>query len=378
MNSLFVTCSQGIEDLLCQELIELGVRGVKPNFKGVYVDEWTMKDVYSINYCSRLAGRVLLPLARFRCRDKKFLYRGASEVNWLKYIPRGKTFAIDANVNHPELRNSLFAAQVVKDAICDQFREKYGDRPDVDTRNPDVQLNLFVHHDLAVLSIDTSGTSLHKRGYRQESVQAPLQEGLAAALLRLAQYRGEENLCDPCCGSGTILIEAALIATHTPPGFLRRQWGFMYLPEFSQEEWLKVKAGADQKRISLPSGKFFGCDISGEAVRICKNTLRAAGFAQNIQIEQADFRTVDLPFSPNFVMTNPPHGLRLGEQESLRTLYRSLGDFLKRQTSKPARGFVFTGNLELAKEIGLSPKRRHVINNSGVDSRLLEYDLYIK
>lgn len=150
----------------------------------------------------------------------------------------------------------------------------------------------------------------------------------------------------------------------------------MHLPEYSQIQWLKVKNSADQKRIPLAQGKFFGCDTHFQAIKICKEALRAAGFAQEIVIQKADFQDADLPFSPNFVISNPPHGLRLGELNQLRPMYRALGDFLKRKTNKPARGFIFTGNLELAKEVGLSAKRRHVINNSGVDSRLLEYDLY--
>lgn len=378
MKNLFVTCAQGLEEILCQELAELGIPNAKPGFRGVYVDDPKgMDEIYLINYCSRIAGRVLMPLTTFRCRDRKSLYQGSSDIDWFRYIPRGKTISIDANVDHQELRNSLFAAQVVKDAICDQFRERGVDRPSIDTRNPDVQLNLFVHRERAILSYDTSRVPLHKRGYRQESVQAPLQESLAAALLRFAEYKGDEFICDPCCGSGTLLIEAAMIATHTPPGFLRTQWGFMYLPEFDQLAWLKVKASADKKRIPLTPGRFFGCDKSDEAVRISKNALRAAGFGQTVQIQKNDFRDAILPFSPNFVIANPPHGLRIGEVDQLKPLYRALGDFLKRQTTKPAKGFIFMANNELVKEVGLCAKRRHVINNSGVDSRLLEYDLYV-
>jgi putative N6-adenine-specific DNA methylase len=376
VNSLFVTCGQGLEPILLQELAELGIINTKVGFRGVYVEEGMLEDVYRINYSSRIAGRVLLPLKRFPCRNRQALYNGSAEIDWLNYIPRDKTFAIDANVKHPELRNSLYAAQVVKDAICDQFREKYGDRPSVDTQDPDIQLNLYVQFNTAILSFDTSRIPLHKRGYRQESVQAPIQESLAAALLRLAQYCGDEYFCDPCCGSGTLLIEAALIATHTPPGFLRTKWGFNYLPEFSQSEWLKIKTEADEKRIPLQPGKFFGSDIQSQAVRACKINLRAAGLGQSIAVSQGDFRDLTLPFPPNFVMTNPPHGLRLGETNQLKTLYRALGDFLKRNTQKPAKGYIFTGNMELTKEVGLSAKRKHVVNNNGVESRLLEYDLY--
>jgi putative N6-adenine-specific DNA methylase len=376
MIELFVTCAQGLEELLLEEIQALGFDKVKTGFRGVTVEVEGLQAVYRLNYCSRIASRVLYPLTKFNCYNAKSLYKEASEIDWLQYIPRGKTFAIDANVTHKQLRNSLFAAQVVKDAICDQFRAKTGARPNVEPKDPDVQLNLFIREPYAILSFDTSGVPLHKRGYRLEGVEAPLQENLAAALLKIGEYKEEELLCDPCCGSGTLLIEAALMATHTPPGYLRNQWGFMFLPEFVQQEWLKVKVEADKGRKSLKAGHIFGCDINKNAVRVTKTNLRAAGFAQAIDVVQYDFRDYEPPVPPTLVFTNPPHGRRLDDEESLKPLYRSLGDFLKRKTAKPARGFVFVGSLELSKEVGLSPKRRHVLTNAGLESRLLEFDLY--
>lgn len=374
--SLFVSCSQGIEPFLAEELEELGLKNIRTGYRGVYVDDCAHRDIYRINYCSRLAGRVLLPLTRFRCYDRQSLYRGASEINWIDYIPAGCSFAIDANVNHPELRNSLFAAQVVKDAICDQFREKTGQRPSVNPSQPDVQLNLFIQQFQATLSVDTSGVPLYKRGYRQESVEAPVQETLAAAMLRIGGYQKGDIFIDPCCGSGTFLIEAALIASSTPPGYLRSQWGFMRLPSFDMTEWLRIKLEADSKRTTLDQGHFFGVDISKNAARACKVNLRAAGFHQHVEVAQSDFRDYEPTVLPNFVMTNPPHGHRLGEEEQLIPLYRALGDFLKHKTGRPAKGFVFTGSLELSKQIGLASKRRYVLNNGGIECRLLEFDLY--
>lgn len=376
MEEIFVTCSQELEPLLLEELAGLGFEKLRKGFRGVYMEEATLADIYRINYCSRLASRVLLPLKRFRCYNAKSLYKDIYSIDWGPYIPEGKTFAIDANVTHNQLRNSLFASQVVKDAICDQFREKTGKRPNVNPANPDIQLNLFIREPLATISFDTSGTPLHKRGYRMDAVEAPMQETLAAALLTIAKYQETEILCDPCCGSGTLLIEAALMASHTPPGYLRQTWGFMRLPEFSQKEWLKVRMEADKNRKALPPGHLFGCDVNKNAVRISKTNLRAAGFHQTVEIVQSDFREYEPPVQPTLVCTNPPHGKRLDEAENLKPLYRALGDFLKRKTAKPSRGFIFTGNLDLAKEVGLSPKRRYVIYNSGIESRLLEFDLY--
>jgi putative N6-adenine-specific DNA methylase len=375
--NIFVTCSEGTEPLLIEELRQMGYAHAQEGFRGVYVEEASEDAIYKINYCSRLAIRVLLPLVKFRCFDQKSLYKNAYAFDWRPYFQPNSTFAIDANVHHRSLRNSLFAAQVVKDAICDQFRSRTGGRPSISIQNPDVQLNLFIHDEKGVISLDTSGTPLHKRGYRQEKGEAPLQETLAAALLALAKYQGTEIVFDPCCGSGTILIEAALIASQTPPGYLRQRWGFMQLPEFSMEKWLKVKAEADSQRKPLLPGHFFGCDNNKEMVRISKVNLRAAGFHRDIDIVHADFREYDPPTLPNFVISNPPHGLRLEtDSDVLAKLYRSLGELLKSKSTKPGRGFVFTGNLQLAKEIGLNPKQRHVIHNNGVESRFLEFDIY--
>jgi putative N6-adenine-specific DNA methylase len=375
-NDLFVTCAQGLEPLLEQELNEMGFTQITLGYRGVYVAYTSPEQIYRINYCSRIAGRVLLPLARFRCRDRSALTKGLASIDWLRYIPNNKTFAIDANVSHKELRNSLFAAQLMKDCICDQFRERTGSRPNVDLKDPDVQLNLFIHNELAVVSYDTSRTPLYKRGYRQESVEAPMQESLAAALLKLAKYQGTEVVCDPLCGSGTLLIEAALIATRTAPGYLRQKWGFMLLPNFSQTEWLKVKNEADSQRIPLPKNLLFGADINKSAVHTCKINIRAAGFHQSIEVTQSDFRDYIPPVKPTLLISNPPYGQRLDDVEHLKPLYRSLGDFMKHQMEKPSRGFIFTGNLELTKEVGLAAKRRYVVENSGIDCRLLEYDLY--
>lgn len=373
---LFVTCAQCLEPLLVEELGQLGFTYVEAGFRGVHVKNVNIDAVYKINYLSRIAGRVLMPLASFRCYEAKSLYGGIIKVDWLRYIARGKTFAIDANVSHPQLRNSLFAAQVAKDAICDQLRDRIGTRPDIDVKDPDVQLNLYIHDQWAIMSVDTSGKPLSRRGYRLETVEAPIQETLAAALLMLAKYQGNEILCDPCCGSGTILIEAALMASHTPPGYLRKQWGFFSLPEFSSADWLKVKNEADAKKIDFPKQQLFGCDVNKQAVYATKVNARATGLHQQIEVVNCDFREFTPPVEPNLVVTNPPHGRRLEDEETLSPLYRSLGDFLKRKTTKPAKGFVFTGSPMLSKEVGLAAKRRHVLDNSGVESRLLEYDLF--
>lgn len=375
MLPLFVTCGQGLEPFLAEELTDLGFVNLRQGYRGISL-EGDLLGVYKINYCSRIASRVLLPLKEFKCFNAKTLYSDIRALDWSPYIPHGKTFAIDANVSHPRLRNSLYAAQVVKDAICDQFREATGDRPSVRPKDPDVQLNLFIRNEEGMIYFDTSGAPLTKRGYRIEAVEAPIHETLAAALLRLAQFQDTDFLCDPCCGSGTFLIEAALIASQTPPGYLRTRWGFMGLPAFDNTSWLKVKNDADAKRRELKSGHFMGCDLNRNAIRIAKTNIKAAGFQFANDLVVSDFRNYTPPTPPTLIITNPPHGRRLEDEASLVPLYRALGDFLKKQGAKPARGFIFTGSLPLAKEVGLAPKQRHVFDNSGIESRFLEFDLF--
>lgn len=374
---LYVTCPQGLEILLATELGSLGFTDTTTSYCGVYVNRVNFDAIYRINYSSRLASRVLLPIKKFRCRDAKSLYNDLKTIDWTLYFKRGKTFAIDANVSHPNIRNSLYAAQVAKDAICDQIREKEEWRPSVNVKDPAIQLNLFVSQGSAVISYDTSGQPLHKRGYRLETVEAPLQETLAAAMLKMAEYQGTEVFCDPCCGSGTIVIEAAMVASKTPPGFFRQQWGFMGHPDYSPEVWKEIKLAADAAIIPLQKNMFFCADVNKQAVHATKVNLRSTGFLPYIEIELSDIQAYHPRELPNFVMVNPPYGKRLDENVShLKSLYRELGDFMKRETKKPARGFLLTSSQELSKEIGLAAKRRHVLNNGGLDSRLLEYDLY--
>lgn len=374
--TLFVTCSLGLEGILLRELTELGIHQPIASYCGVEVPEATMNDVYRINYSSRIASRVLIQLKTFRCRNQRDLYQNTFDIDWYPFIKPRKTMAIDANVTSRELRNSLFAAQVMKDAICDQLREQTGDRPSIDTKEPDVQLNLFIHGERGVISFDSSGVPLHKRGYRVESTEAPLQECLAAAILRIANYSDQEVLYDPCCGSGTFLIEAAMMATQTPPGFLRNKWGFFRFPHYNQQDWIKVRAEVDSLRRPLAPNIIFGTDVNKNSYRVSKINLRAAGFHQAVQVVHSDFREYTPTIPPTLVVTNPPHGTRLDSVDQLIPLYRSLGDFLKRETARPAKGFIFSGSLELSKEVGLKATQRHVLYNGGIESRLLEYDLY--
>ena len=226
---LFISCADHLEPLLTEELKTLGLVDLKLGFRGIYAPN-TLENIYKINYLSRLATRVLLPLAQFPCPDTDTLYNETKKIPWLDYLDETKTIAIDANINHPQIRHSLYGAQLVKDAICDLIREKKGARSSVDVKNPDLQLNIFIQKNRATLSLDTSGAPLYKRGWKEGNVEAGLPETLAAAILMRANYSQREILCDPFCGSGTFLIEAACMATQTPAVTFERNGDFSICP----------------------------------------------------------------------------------------------------------------------------------------------------
>ncbi len=354
---IFVTCPRGFEELLLEELSLLGLEG-RVGVSGVYLPR-DMRTVYLVNYCSRLAIRVLWPIHRFRCPDKEALYRGAREIDWTEILDLNKTFALDANVVHPNLRNSLFAALVVKDAICDSLTDVFGARPNVETKNPDVQLNLYIFGGYATLSLDTSGAPLYKRGWREETGDAPLQEALASTILFLTNYSSDEILCDPFCGSGTFLMEAAMMATHTPAGFFRNTWGFMHHPRFSAEEFAAIKETADAQRVPLSEGKLFGADKDPESVAMCKKHLAKLGCAEAADIQRKGIGSYN-PFpAPTLLITNPPYGKRL--HTSLE-YFRALGAM----AGKCKRSFVLAPDKSFIKATERPVKTEYPLLNGGL------------
>jgi putative N6-adenine-specific DNA methylase len=327
----FVVCASHLEDLLAEELRELGIKKVRKGFRGLYVP-CDMEIIYRVNYHSRIAMRLLWPLAKFPCRDAKTLYGAAREIDWSLYLDPNKTFAIDANVHHPLLKSSLYASQVLKDALCDQLRERFQRRPSVSLLSPDVQLNLFIEKGWATISFDTSGDPLYRRGYRSSTspTEAPIQESLAAAILLYAGYSSKEILCDPFCGSGTFLIEAALIATQTPPGFFRKRWGFESLPHFSKQRWLAVKEEAHRRMIPLQPHSIFGADKGLATSTTCRHSLEAAGFEKLIPVTSQAIEHFAPPSPPTLIVCNPPYGKRVPLSPQL---YSSLGRFAKERGS---------------------------------------------
>jgi putative N6-adenine-specific DNA methylase len=362
----FVSCAGALEELLVAELKELGLRGVEQGFRGVYLPK-NMEAMYTVNYASRIATRVLWPLLIFPCPDRDALYKAVRSIDWSQYLDVLDTFSIDANVTpHPTIKNSHFAALVIKDAICDQQRDRFGKRSSIDLVHPNLQLNLFLHRGKATLYVDTSGQPLFKRGYRIAGGAAPLQESLAAAVLQVARYNPDEDiLVDPFTGSGTILVEAAMIATRTAPGFYRKRWGFERLPEYVEENWKTCKKSFDDQRIPLAPGKIMGADRDASMVELARNHLETTGFSQTIDIMTRPIAKFRPPISPTLAIMNPPYGERI-ERET--ALYEEISQFLS-GTSPRAAYFLVPAKLKTS----IPCRRVFSCLNGGLEVDLLEH-----
>jgi putative N6-adenine-specific DNA methylase len=355
------------------ELKELGATNIKRGYLGFYfcADPDT---VYNIVYKTRIFSRILAPLLAFDCHSEKYLYKTAQNIDWTDFLTLTKTFAISANVAKSNIRNSQYAGQLLKDAIVDQFRDKTTKRPDVDTRFPDLLLNLYIHENKARISVDLGGGSLHKRGYRTESVEAPMQETLAATILQLSGWNGERPLYDPFCGSGTLLCEAFMKAGNIPAAYLRRKFGFLRLPDFDATVWNQIKTKANNETVEVPEDLIKGSDISADAikaVRVNRNELPELG---TIKVRRADFHDLE-GFSNTTIVTNPPYGIRLGNTEQVADLLKEFGDFLK-QKCTGSSAFVYYGDKTLAKKLGLKPEWKHPLTAGGLDGVLCKYELY--
>lgn len=367
MELLFISCGTNLEDLLFKELESLGIQGLKKGFRGIFAPK-TLSNMYRINFFSYLATRVLWPLMQFHTKDREDLYRKVARFPWDHWIAPNQTFAIDANVHHKDFKNSLFAAQVAKDAICDVIRKAKGERPSIDTYNPDIQLNLFLNEKTTLFSFDTSGVPLFKRGYKEETVEAPIQESLAAALLTLAGYTGNEILCDPFCGSGTIVIEALMKQHHLPSGAFRKEFGFLKMPIHDAELFASIKKEAKKEKIEkLPL--ILANDKDIQAIHITKKNVQSTHLASSILYSSKDIAGYFPDPKPNLIITNPPYGLRLSLQESL---YHHFAEFLKNRCAKGARAFLLSTNPELLEKASLKILSSQKLNNGGVDVDFVE------
>ncbi len=370
---LVATCSRGLEEVLGDELRQLGLGGVSPG-RGFVGFTGGLREVYDANLRLRTAARVVVPVARGQIRNRDQLYDLASTVAWNEVIARGQTMAVDVAGRSRSFRNTAFTAQVVKDAVVDRLRERQGWRPSVDRSEPDIRVHLHLSDGVTTLSLDSTGEQLSHRGYRPRGGPAPLAENLAAGVLLLAGYDGSEPLLDPLCGTGTFAVEAALIATRTPPG-LRREFAFERWSMHDRQLFEEATRRAGHERRDAPA-PIAAADRDERAVAATRRNLKAAWMERWVEVERRDALALRLPWgSGGLIVANPPYGKRVGDLKRLLTFYKRLGDSLK-NNARDATAWLLVGNRELANRIGLKPTRRIPLFNGPIECRLLCYELY--
>lgn len=361
----------GLEDILAQELMELGANNVE---KGRRMVSFTGDKalMYRANFALRTAIRILKPIRHFRAKSADQVYDNIKEIDWSEYIGEGKTFTVDSVVYSEEFSNSRFVTYKVKDAIVDQFRERTGKRPNISVADADVRLNIHIAEDRATVSLDSSGESLHRRGYRQEAVEAPLNEVLAAGMIMMTGWTGETDFIDPMCGSGTLAIEAALIARNIAPGVFRKKYAFEKWPDFDAELFDDIYN--DDSREREFEHHIYGYDIDFKAVNMSKLNVKAAGLSSDITIEQQDFKDFRGHDGKAIIVTNPPYGERISTPNLLET-YRMIGERLK-HAFKEGDAWILSYREECFQQIGLKPSVKIPLYNGSLECEFRKYSIF--
>lgn len=373
MFEIIVKTFHGFEDVLAEELSNLGAAEVTKLKRAVSCQGDT-KMVYKINLHARSALRVLIPIKKFTTTSTDELYNQAKEIDWAKYMDLNETFAVSSVVNSSTFRHSKYIALKTKDAIVDQFREKNGKRPSVNTSTPNLRINVHVaKHDFTI-SIDTSGESLHKRGYRREEFVAPINEALAAGLILMTGWKGEKTFIDPMCGSGTFLVEAAMIASNTPPHLNRDYFAFKKSKDFQEAIWNEVIAEA-KEHIITPNFPILGFDKAFQSVRIAERNIENSGMQDFIEVKRKAVEKNEAPDDNGLLMMNPPYGERIETSEDIFEFYKMLGDQMKNSFAG-YNAWIITSNLEALKLVGLRPSAKHLIFNGALQCKFHGYELY--
>ncbi|MBI5846036.1 MAG: hypothetical protein HZB23_15360, partial [Deltaproteobacteria bacterium] len=379
MHEFFASAPKGVSALLAEELKALGAQSPVESAGGVHF-RGTLETAYRALLWSRTASRILLIVGKFPAFDSDSLYEGVKSVNWADHMSKASTMAVDAVTMETSISNSHFAALRVKDAVCDQFRDKFRVRPTVELIRPRVRLNLYLSQDQGVMSIDLAGEGLHKRGYREEGGEAPLKENLAAAILMALGWPGlaaeGASLVDPMAGSGTFLVEGALMATDTAPGLLREYYAAFGWKGHDQGLWDMLRAEALERASKGRErlGPMVGCDISPRAARSASGNIIRAGFADLIRVRARDFSELRPPENPRsdkgLLVVNPPYGERMGEESELASLHARLGELLRAHFPGFSAG-VFTGNPTLGRFLGITAHKQEDLYNGPIPCKLL-------
>lgn len=373
---IFVTANRRQSQYVADEIAQLGLPITEVFPTGVEL-QGTMKDCIKLNLHLRCAGQVLISLQEFSCYNANDLYEAALKIDWTKYLNEDSYFSITSAVYNETMDNNLFANVRLKDAIVDQFREKFGTRPNTGPERDKAVIHIHWKEDRAEIFLDTSGETLAKHGYRFLPGKAPMIEALASCTIAAGRWDQQSHFINPMCGSGTLAIEAALLATNRVPGLLRENYGFMHFKNYDDSVYQSELNLAQAQIVPLPNNvKIIATDISSRAVDIARRNAESAGVEELIIFDTCDFKETSVPEEEaGVVYINPEYGERLGEEEELEIVYKEMGDFFK-QKCKGYYAYIFTGNAYLAKKVGLKTKRKIEFFNGKIDCRLLEFELY--
>ncbi|HVY07394.1 MAG TPA: class I SAM-dependent RNA methyltransferase [Burkholderiales bacterium] len=366
----FSPCPRGLETVLAGELSALHATDIAPTEGGVGFSGNKALG-YAVNLHSRIASRVLKQVSGGRYRDEEDIYRGVTALDWKALFDPALTIRVNVAAISSPLQSLEFITLRIKDAVCDKFRAQTGKRPSVDTAEPAVRIHAFLEADRYTLYLDTSGEPLFKRALRHTG-EAPLRENLAAGILALSGWTPDRPLLDPMCGSGSFLIEAASIALGIAPGSNRR-FAFEKLSDFDGMQWQAVKKAATVAALN-PRPALFGSDLYGDALKLARENLAAAGFSDAVSLKQANVLELSAPAEEGVLVANPPYGVRIGEQDDLAAFYPKLGDVLKKKFAG-WRAYLFTGDLRVPKLIGLTPSKRTPLYNGALECRLYEFKI---
>lgn len=373
--TIIITCPKRLSPFLESEVIELGFKPEETFVTGIRLTG-SINDCIKLNLNLRCASQVLYSLKKFEAENADDIYKNLLEFPWEQLLPEDGYFSITSNVSNPTINNSMFANLRVKDAIVDRLREKTGKRPSTGSALTGAVVNLFWKNEKAEIFVDTTGDSLGRHGYRKIPGQAPMLEALAAATILATRWDRRSPFVNPMCGSGTLAIEAAMIATNRRPGLFRTNYAFMHLQGYDESVYLREDALLEEQIRDVPGLRIIATDYSARAIENAKKNAIAAGVLNLIEFDVCDFAATQIPPNvPGIFYVNPEYGERLGEIKELELTYARIGDFMK-QHCGGYYGYVFTGNMELAKKIGLKAKRRIEFYTSTIDCRLLEYELY--
>ena len=371
---VILTCSKRLSPYLEKEVNELGFETERVFPTGVEINA-TVNECIRLNLNLRCASQILYSLKTFAADSPDDIYKHVKKFPWEELLAEDGYFTVTNQVDHPTVNNSMFVNVKVKDAIADGMRERIKKRPDSGSAHDKAVIHLFWRENRAEVFLDTSGETLSKHGYRKIPGKAPMLEGLAAATIMATQWDRTSPFVNPMCGSSTLAIEAALLATNRRPGLFRTNFSFMHVKGFDEDVYASEYRRLEEQIIDLPDLKIIATDISDDAINISKVNASIAGVERYIDFDVCDFEETIIPAGPGVVFFNPEYGERLGEVAALEKTYERIGDFMKKKC-QGYMGYIFTGNLELAKKIGLKAKRRIEFYTAKLDCRLLEYELY--